>query len=335
MKLPFKNQQLVPYFCFDCSKNIPTIDDAFVLDEQSGKYFCSEKCIITFHKPYVKFFQKQELSMRKKFQIVDENLLLTDEEQLMWTEKNCQHPDEVWKIKDALGNSYHVQFKLCGESSDSCTSIVICYVFMKKPSFVLHHTFTYDQELIQFYKWGKRENAAVEKRQDTGDAKKSNQDNVINFPTKNHSKEIDDQEREEVYLSRETLGEIDQMRSELLSELISRRKDSDIALEEFESFGHYLTQTLEKPDEIYEFLTKNNEKILVHISDHHSHTKDKTFYYYVLCWEIPPQKITDERSKDLIQRSPIILPVLGFPSMDQTIYNFYRKGHCVSKRSLN
>lgn len=305
----------IPYFCTCCLKNVVHIDQAFVLDEKSTKYFCSEDCIVTFHRPFIEYFQEQENQWRKSFKIENEKLLLSQKEQQYWIDQNLKQPDEIWLLEDAVGSEYFCLIKRCGVSMDSTYVIVISHLFNLKPSFVFHHTFTKNINFLEKYRWGK----AFGK----GDLS-------------NLKRETSKDASEDVVLSKDLMQEIELLRSQLLSELILMRKDKDIPLEGFSAYEKYMEKTIDKPDETFEFKTKDGHMLLVNISDQQE--KSKTIYYFVVSMKLSPDLMSKHTQFVNNQGSihqPMIIPVLAFPSVDSDIYQFYKRGHCINKRSLN
>lgn len=305
----------IPYFCTCCSEKVVNIDQAFVLDEKSSKYFCSEECIVAFHRPYIEFFQSQEDLWRKKFQCVDEKVLLSQKEQQYWIDLNLKQPDEIWLLEDAVGSEYFCLIKRCGVSLDSTYVIVLCHLFNLKPSFVLHHTFTKNLKFLEKYRWGRSFGK--------GDLQQK-------------QRNPEDNSSQDVVLSKDLMQEIELLRSQLLSELILMRTDNDIPLEGFSAYEKYMEKTIDRPDETFEFKTKDGHMLLVNISDQQE--KSKTIYYFVVSMKLTPDVMA--KHAHLVDGvgatdRPMIVPVLAFPSIDSHIYQFYKRGHCINKRSLN
>lgn len=306
---------IIPYFCTTCSEKVAQIDQAFVLDEKSSKYFCSEECIVAFHRPYIEFFQNQEEHWRTQFKCENEKILLSQKEQQHWIDINLKQPDEVWLLEDAVGSEYFCLIKRCGVSLDSAYLVVICHLFNLKPSFVFHHVFTRNLKFLEKFRWGKS--------YDKGDLSKK-------------KLAAHEDTSEDVVLSKDLMQEIELLRSQLLSELILLRTDSDIPLEGFSAYEKYLEKTIDKPDETFEYKTKDGHMLLVNISDQQE--KSKTIYYFVVSMKLTPDVMSKHahlvNTNGAVER-PMIIPVLAFPSIDSHIYQFYKRGHCINKRSLN
>lgn len=311
-----KDKQL-PYFCFQCHEVLVDINQSYVLEQKSGKCFCSEECIIKFHKPYLHFFQRQEMTYRENLSLVEEPFHMPDEEQYLWIEKATESPDEVWQQTDALGVEYFSLLKKCGMSNDSYWLVLVCYLFAHKPSFIFHHLFSKEKKLLDLYRW---QAPALNKGVSSSSDRGISSEHVASLP----------EESEQVHLTKTTLQQIELLRSQLLSELIEVRSEKDIALEQFGQYEKYLAKTLNKPTEIFEHTNLAKQKIIIHISDHN--VRGKTFFYYVICWQIPDDELP---ALQVSKGKPVLVPVLGFPSTDQQIYQHYRRGHCVSKRAMN
>lgn len=317
------SNDILPYFCTCCRVGISHINQAFVLDEKSSKYFCSEKCILEFHQGHIEHFQQQEKTWRKESKSSSEKVYLTEKEQQHWMEQALKQPDEMWIVEDALSMEYFCLIKRCGISIDSTYLVVICHLFNLRPSFVFHHIFTKDLKLVEKYRWGKsyseQDFALKNKRQHQSAG--SSKENEFS---------------EEVVLSKELMQEIELIRSQLLSELILMRSDNDIPLEGFSAYEKYMEKTIDKPTESFEYKTKDGQLLLVNISDQQE--KSKTLYYFVVSMKLNAEamaKHTHRIDQAMLDQRPMLIPVLAFPSVDFHVYQYYKRGHCINKRSLN
>lgn len=319
----------LPYFCTCCGASVAQINQAFVIDDKSSRYFCSESCIVDFHKGYVNYFEDQEKKWRKNLKILDEKVLLSTKEKQHWLDQVLITPDEMWLVEDALGLEYYCLIKRCGMSVDSAYLVLVCHMFHLKPSFVLHQFFTKETKLLDYYRWGKSFS------QSQAASKEQSREEI----SKNISRENSDNSAalgEEVILSKELLQEIELLRSQLLSELILMRSDSDIPLEGFSAYEKYMEKTIDQPDESFEFKTKDGQQLLVNISDQLE--KSKSLFYFVVSMKLSPEVMLQHTQGRFLEKNgkrPMIIPVLAFPSIDVHIYQHYKKGNCINKRSLN
>ncbi|MDH4468813.1 MAG: hypothetical protein QE271_12210 [Bacteriovoracaceae bacterium] len=145
------------------------------------------------------------------------------------------------------------------------------------------------------------------------------------------------QEREELMISPELSFELDQMRSSLLADLIKHKSDTDIGLESCELYSGYIETTLQSPDEVYAFSYKNGKNLQIFQKSLFDQfpLNHLPCYYLVICYELTQtSRFADQ--KDLIdQDDPVFLPLLCFPTQDENLVSYYRRGEVLMRRSLN
>ena len=177
--------------------------------------------------------------------------------------------------------------------------VTICSYIESGPSFVYYRTVTEFKALVQKY----RRDHFVEE----GDV----------LPVVNKEEPVD------IELPADIMDSLDLKKSTFLAELMLHRKDEDIQFEQFHLYDEYLSQTLEKPDEIYEFVDEEGDSLNTYIKSFK--LDSKAFYYVVICY---PYTIIEENKKAL-------LPILTFPSIDNELYPLYAKGNKLNNQLKN
>jgi hypothetical protein len=113
-------------------------------------------------------------------------------------------------------------------------------------------------------------------------------------------------------------------KSKLLADLLLKRKDDDIAFEDFSNFEKFFEQTLQDPDEVFE--TKDNEgDIFFNYIKNYSEA-NRTFFYIISCLK----RIDSETSTEIN-----VFPVLAFPTNDLNLYSDFRVGTRISGQLKN
>jgi len=125
---------------------------------------------------------------------------------------------------------------------------------------------------------------------------------------------------DDIQLPAEIVEDIDLKKSELLAELLERRKDSDIPFEDFPAFDDYLSLTLDDADDEFHSEDKAGDDIIIFIKSFKK--ENKAFFYIAICLQV-----TIPTTSDIA-----LLPVLSFPSTDESLYTHYAVGEKKNHR---
>lgn len=119
----------------------------------------------------------------------------------------------------------------------------------------------------------------------------------------------------------ELIETLDRKKSLFLAELLSYRDDDDISFEFFMDYEKYLQDTIQNCDESYAFFDDEGDEIFTFIKSFM--VDGESFYNMVLCY---PFKI---------QNGIQMVPILSFPSIDDSLYPHYIRGRKINEKLKN
>ena len=143
------------------------------------------------------------------------------------------------------------------------------------------------------------------------------------------SENEDGNEDEEYVITPELSYELDRIRSELLADYLHSRLPNDISFESHDLYLPYLSQTLERPDYYFQFKFKHSTILHVFqktIPGLRIEKHDKISSYVIVCFHL---------NFDQPDEDPVYMPLLSFPTDDESILAKYAESELVNKRSLN
>lgn len=289
----------LPHFCYHCRSLLPQIKDAFVLDHHSGKVFCSEPCILQFHRPYLDFFTQQEHERRSQLGLLDEPFKLNDQQQYDLVGQVVSAPDRKSILKDELGMEFAVLIKQSQGSHGvpQLTALVIAHLFKGKPSFIFHHLFTASEALVLQY----------------APASTASSDPITAPVTGLATADFEQ--------------DLAGLKQYLWQELIRLQK-LGMAIPVFNSPNHeeFKLETLEHPQEVYQFFHRPSLQSVVFINDVSG--GEDIFYSFVLCYQ-------GSAAQGKSNAASTWIPLYSFVSKDPELYYFFKQGACLTRRSVN
>jgi len=289
------------YLCTKCQRVLFSLDSVLLVEEGQLKGFCSENCILSFYSPYMEYLKVEEQELRKYYNLLEEDDFgIENPEQLL--SSILENPSEVWLDVNELGEeSYsfigeiHTKPNLDDgiEKAQKVYIVVMAFIFNQIPSLVIFHTITASEALLNEYKSGKKIEDLKEFLQ----------------------KKVDELPMEEMDVPQEVIDAMEQKKSSLLADLIKFRAPSDIPIEDFHLYDNYVTETLQRPDEIYQYLDDEDRKVYTYIK--YCEKDQISFYSFVICMKVSADAETEE---------DVLVPLISFPSLDVEMYKLYRKG---------
>ncbi len=282
------------YYCTECKIIIDDLSHMLFVDDHSAsssRGFCSEECIEDFHLPLVKYFEKEELVLREKLNLLNEIISFKLTAPLV--DEVLNSPDEIYCFGNDIGDRFYHAIKIM---NDKTYVIVITSLFKNEPSYVYGTILTNSPELLDEYRQGE----------------------VIAYGQWMKKKDGFEMANEE---SHEMPDEADlafmqlleSKKSKILALLLINRKDQDIAIENYSEYDSCFQDTLEHPDEVFEF--KDNEgDVLFH------YIKNYGSYFYLV--------LSLKRKSSSLLRETTTYPVLGIPTNDMALVNEF----CIGKQ---
>jgi len=294
------------YFCEKCRVSVGEPSELHFVEDDSDRGFCSEKCILEFYRPFMLGFEAEERAWREEIMLGIERPcqeLLESEDYL---QESLDNPDEVFVFETDTNQSFYTHLKELQINGELYFSILISSYIDGAPAFVFYRTLTQSQGLMSLYRRG-------ELMSESSVVKSPEQDEVLATMTD-----------EEIKLAEGILAEVESKKSQLLADMLEKRSETDIGFERFYDFDKYLEITLAEPDETYEFMDEEGDKLFTNIK---SFSKNgESFFYIVLSLPYESKK----GSTTAVQ-----VPILGFPSNDQSLYPKYAQGKALNEKLRN
>jgi hypothetical protein len=285
-----------PYCCTECKAFVPSLDKLYFVEDKSTKGFCSEDCIEDFFLPLVRYFENAEKSLRENINLESENIrgLLNDKELI---ENVLDTSHEVWLITNELDEDIYLNIKKIKDYY----GIVLCKMFNGHPSFVLFSTATQSEIFLANMRSGER----VYNTAETNIEKSENEESFT------------DDDAQFIQL-------LESKKSGLLAGLLETRKNSDIDFEHFSAYEDCFTETLEIPDEVFEFKDRDGDLIFNYIK---SFMREKNNIFYIISC-LKKENIEDESKVNAF-------PILAFPTTDLELCSQFRVGKKISGHISN
>ncbi|MFN8369696.1 MAG: hypothetical protein U0T83_03620 [Bacteriovoracaceae bacterium] len=291
------------YYCSQCKEINYHVEQLLFVEPSLSKGFCSEECLLEFYGPLMNYFEQLDLDNRKKLKLVEEDIYsLRGTEFLL--EETLKKFEQHLVLKNRINEEYHFFVKKINSYKKIKTPfyvLVIAFVLEDKASLVLFHTVTNESLLIE--KLTANAENITTKKNDEAKAK-NDSSGTVNYMNINLKKEVVDL--------------IDQKKSSMLADLLSKRSNADIPFEDFHIYDQFGTQTLAEPDELYRY-DDEGEEFFVYIKTHS--VQNRSFYYFIICLYYTSN---EEQMQD------ILIPILSFPSVDPKIYQEYKKGEQIT-----
>ena len=275
--------------CVECNKKIAARDQALFVEEEVGRYFCSEACIIANFTPEI---EKLEREYGKH---VSPNDLTSEEREkyahLRWL--TLEQPDEIWREKTTPGD---YRYTLISEFKPDQVSdhkhkdqkpvfaVAICLMLQGEPSFLYLAFTTNDRYLIDAFRKGEK----------------------LKMIRKNSLDETPAEARDP---GENRLAEPWSESDSIQAQILRARKEEDISTQDFSFYQNCLEETLQEPSELWSYLPKTTKRFY-HFIRHYTHDQD---YWYVVM------------AKDTEYETQIEI-VDAFPTNDEGLIQLCRHG---------
>jgi hypothetical protein len=280
--------------CVKCEKTIAAVDQALFVEEEVGRYFCSEPCIVGHFTPEI---EKLEREYGKH---VSANDLSSEERErfahLRWM--TLENPAEVWKEKVKTGDDRYVLISEFQPEQKAVWAVACCLMLRGDPSFLYLAFVTSDRHLVDVFRRGEQMKIVKNGDDETKIEK-------LHARVANSSVASEDAEVPETAHLAEPWTEADSVRANL----IKSRKASDISPEDFGFYQKCLEESLQDPNELWSYLPKSAKRIY-HFLKKYDH--DENFWYIVIA-----KDTTDETQIEIVD---------AFPTRDEKLVAMCRHG---------
>ncbi|MBS1958904.1 MAG: hypothetical protein JST80_05480 [Bdellovibrionales bacterium] len=301
-KSPARAEQI---HCYDCKNIIEARDQALFVEEEVGRYFCSEGCIVAHFTPdieklereYGRHVSAQDLSPEERERFAH----------LRWL--TLEQPGEVWVEKTKAGDHRYTLVAEYrpeeGTGPKKVWGVAVCLMLRQEPSFLYLAFVTGDRDLVDVFRRGEqlqiiRRDEPKPHLQDGGG-------------TGNDETELESTNETPEGIDRlaDSWTEADSVRAQI----IKQRKDNDIPFEDFGFYQNCLEETLQEPSELWSFLPKAAKRVY-HFIRRYEH--DASYWYVVIA-----RDTSDETQIEIVD---------AFPTNDETLVQACRHG---KKEALN
>ena len=233
-------------FCQSCRNALGADEKVVYVEENSTRFFCSEKCIRAYYDPMGEHYRKQMLEVRDPHDIPHADF----NEYESYAPLCLANPDEIWADNTETGESVTYFLSNFTNEGGKFTYIVMCFCLELEPTYILLSFPTRDKKLVEEFRRGEKVEV-----QEPDEA--------------NPEPEVSPVLTED-FLARQG--------NAIEEEMLRHRNSKDIPKKEFEEHAHLLDQTIENPDEVWELEDEGENTLLTLISQH-----GDNLHYIVIC----------------------------------------------------
>ena len=272
--------------CEECKKVISQQSQALFVEEEVGRFFCDEGCIVSHFTPDI---EKLEREYGKHVSHVD----LTGEERERYAHFRwmaLENPDEVWMETMPKGDRRYTLIAEYLPENKKIWAVAVCLMLRGEPSFLYLAFVTSDRNLVDVFRRG--DQMRIVKESSNAEAAEEN------TPPKAEERQGSDR-------LAEPWTEADSVRAMI----VRSRKPADIAPEDFGFYQKCLEETLQNPNELWSYLPKSARRIY-HFIKHYDH--DEPYWYVVIA-----KDTSDETQIEIID---------VFPTRDPELVGMCRHG---------
>lgn len=233
-------------FCQSCRTALGNDEKVVYVEENTTRFFCSEKCIRAYYDPMGEHYRKQMVDVRDPHDIPQADF--SDYES--YAPLCLANPDEIWA--DTTENGESVTYFLSNFTNEGgkFTYIVMCFCLELEPTYILLSFPTRDKKLVEEFRRGNK----VEVQDEDEPPSEPEVSPVLT----------------EDFLARQG--------NAIEEEMLRYRSPKDIPKKDFEEHTHLLDQTIENPDEVWELQDEGDNTLLTLISQH-----GDNLHYIVIC----------------------------------------------------
>lgn len=260
------------YECFHCDREMQSHERVLYVEEDVGRVFCSEDCILQYFSPEIERLEGLYESHRNPEDYTDEER--DDLSHLRWT--TLENPDQVWCEKTIEGDYRYTLISEYELEGVTLWCIAVTLFLNGEPSFLYLSFTTKDPAMVELFRKG--EALSVQRFQ--SDREKEDQIKIIT-PTgvKDH-------------VPFDGLAEPWTQDETLTAELRCKRGLKDIPEADFDQYTDYMEDTLKNPDEVWQ------QSGLFHFIKHYE--DDETPFWYI----VGAKELEEDDQLEIIDQMP-------------------------------
>lgn len=277
--------------CIECSKVIGSSEQVMFVEEEVGRTFCSEACIIAHFTPEI---EKLEREYGKH--VTAHDLTAQERERyahLRWV--SIEQPDEIWQEKTVKGDARYTIITEFKPENKTVWSVSICLMLRGEPSLLYLAFITSDSHLVDIFRKGERlkiaRQQASNKQISSEQASNEQASNVVQLSESGR------------------LAEPWTEADSLQASVVKNRKSDDISVDDFGFYKHCLEETLQDPNELWSY-TPQGAKPVYHFLRHYE--QEDPFWYVVMA-----KDTEDSTQIEIIE---------AFPTRDASLVQLCRHG---------
>lgn len=274
--------------CEECKKVISQRDQALFVEEEVGRYFCDEGCIVSHFTPEI---EKLEREYGKH--VAPQDLSAEERERyahFRWMA--LENPEEVWMETLPRGDRRYTLIAEYMPESKKVWAVAVCLMLRGEPSFLYLAFVSSDRNLVDVFRRGDQMKVVKEGSR-------------IEAPEEEGVTELARDEQQGSDRLAEPWTEADSVRAMI----VRSRKVQDIPPEDFGFYQKCLEETLQKPNELWSYQPKSAKRVY-HFIKHYDH--DEPYWYVVIA-----KDTADETQIEIID---------VFPTRDPELVGMCRHG---------
>jgi hypothetical protein len=240
--------------CHSCRKVMGAEDQIVFVEEDAGRYFCSEKCIRDFYDPLGDEYKKLHMAERDPHDIPETDFIKYES----YAPLCLSNPDELWRDVSENGEVVNIFIGNFTDQGGAFYFVVAGYCMDQEPTYILLAFPTRDRRLVDKYRVGTKVEISEESQTMSGGGEPEMETVTKDAVLERQARAIEE-------------------------EMMRHRAKDDIPVTEFEEHAHHLEHTLENPSEIWELEDGKSHVTLTMISQ-----PEEDFYYVVICQQEDP-----------------------------------------------
>lgn len=274
--------------CSACEKTLEAEARALFVEEDVGRIFCSEDCIVAHFKPEIDRLEEDYLS-----RLTDEDLSSEERQALGHLRWNTlERPDEIWREKTLAGDFRYTMIAEFEYSNVPIWCVCISLFLRGEPSFLFVALMTKNRGLVDHYRNGEPVDPAELERAKRVEAEAAG---------------------EETGSKTDRLAEPWTAEETFKARMLSGKNSEDIPLADHAQYERCLESTLQAPDEVWTHTdTQGSDRQLYHFIRYFADLGVKGVWYVAVARET--------EAEDEIE----ILD--AFPTRDTHLVDRYRTG---------
>ena len=241
--------------CAHCQSGLRDDENgALFVEEEVGRVFCSESCIVSYFSPDIDRFERLYYENLSKDDLKEEERARLAN--LRW--KTLELPHEIWREKTLGGDHRYTLIREFDYEGAPVWSVCVSFFLRGEPSFLFIALVTRDIQLVELFRKGERvqwlspgsevshAQQIEEVRLEAGDADLDE--------TEEEWDELSESEAEELPAPLDCLAEPFTEEETYRAQLNTMRTGEDISPSDFPNYDACMEETLQVPDEVWSCL---------------------------------------------------------------------------------